>query len=180
MNKAQRVLGFLRFFIWRLRSGGALRTRGRNYLDRGQITVHPAAKFEMGERNVLSRDFDIEIKGLLSIGSRNYFNKNIKITCFKEIAIGDDCIIADSVHFYDHDHDYHDLDQLIGQQGYVTRPIKVGNNIWIGAKAIILKGVSIGDGAIIGAGAVVTRDVPSNSIAVGNPAQIIKMRHNGG
>jgi maltose O-acetyltransferase len=58
----------------------------------------------------------------------------------------------------------------------VTKPIKIGNNVWIGAKATILKGVTIGDGAIIGANAVVTKDLLANGVAVGNPAKVIKMR----
>lgn len=54
--------------------------------------------------------------------------------------------------------------------------VKIGNDVWIGARAIILDGVTIGDGVIIGAGAVVTKDVPPYAIAVGVPAQIKKYR----
>ena len=50
--------------------------------------------------------------------------------------------------------------------------MRIGNHVWIGKRAIILKGVTIGDGSIVGMGAVVTKDVPSNSLAVGNPAKI--------
>lgn len=53
-------------------------------------------------------------------------------------------------------------------------PIRIGNNVWIGAQATVLPGVTIGDGAIVGAGAVVTRDVPANVIVGGIPAKIIK------
>jgi acetyltransferase-like isoleucine patch superfamily enzyme len=157
---------------------GALKAKGRNYAHQGQISIQPGGKLEMGDLNVLSRNFDIEANGSLLIGSRNFFNKNIKIVCLKKIEIGDDCIIADSVHIYDHDHNFDNLQKLIKEQGYKTVSVKIGNNVWIGTKATILKGVSIGDGAIIGANAVVNKDVPSNAIVAGNPAQILKMRTN--
>jgi maltose O-acetyltransferase len=55
-------------------------------------------------------------------------------------------------------------------------PVKIGNYVWICARAIILKGVTIGDNAIVGAGALVTKDVPENAIVGGNPAKVIGMR----
>ena len=53
-------------------------------------------------------------------------------------------------------------------------PITIGENVWIGCRALILKGVTIGDGAVVAAGAVVTKDVPANCVVAGNPAKIIK------
>jgi acetyltransferase-like isoleucine patch superfamily enzyme len=53
-----------------------------------------------------------------------------------------------------------------------ARAVKIGNGVFIGARAIILKGVTIGDGAVIGAGAVVTKDVPPGHLAAGNPAAV--------
>lgn len=59
----------------------------------------------------------------------------------------------------------------------VTRgPVRIGNDVWVGARAIILSGVTIGDGAVIGAGAVVARDVPPYAVAAGNPARAARMR----
>ena len=57
---------------------------------------------------------------------------------------------------------------------YTSKPIKIGNGVWVGAGAIILPGVTIGDHSVIGAGAVVNRDIPANCVAVGNPARVIK------
>lgn len=70
------------------------------------------------------------------------------------------------------DHDAHALP--LGGDKIETRPVRVGCQVFIGARAIILKGVTIGDGAIIGAGAVVTKDVPAGAVAAGNPARIIR------
>lgn len=73
------------------------------------------------------------------------------------------------------DSDNHD----ILRNGYVkSKPIKIGNHVWIGLRAIILKGVTIGNDSIIGAGAVVTKDVPPNCLVVGTPAKIIRRNIN--
>lgn len=59
-------------------------------------------------------------------------------------------------------------------QDIKTKPVHIGDDVFIGARAIILKGVTIGDGAIIGAGAVVTSAVPARSIVAGNPARVLR------
>lgn len=56
----------------------------------------------------------------------------------------------------------------------ITKPIVVGNNVYIGNNVIILPGVTIGNNVVIGAGAVVSKDIPDNSVAVGVPARVIK------
>lgn len=55
-----------------------------------------------------------------------------------------------------------------------ARPIIVGNNVWIGANVTVVPGVTIGDNCVIGAGSVVTKDIPDNTVAVGNPCKVIK------
>lgn len=55
-----------------------------------------------------------------------------------------------------------------------ARPISVGNNVWIGDNVTVLPGITIGNNVTIGAGSVVTRDIPDNTLAVGNPCRVIK------
>jgi maltose O-acetyltransferase len=55
-----------------------------------------------------------------------------------------------------------------------AEPVTIGNNVWIGGGAIILPGVTIGDNVTIGAGSVVTKDIPSNTVAAGNPCRVLK------
>ena len=104
----------------------------------------------------------------LTIGS-GYMNMNSKIHCFNKINIGENVIISEGVTI--RDSDGHDI--LDGKH-IQSKPITIGNNVWIGLNATILKGVSIGEGAIIAAGAVVTKDVPPKTLVGGVPARVLK------
>lgn len=103
----------------------------------------------------------------LTLGS-GFINNNSKISCFKEIIIGEDVKISEDVLIRDSDNH-----TIIGGKEK-SAPIHIGNHVWIGARATILKGVTIGDGAVVAAGAVVTKDVPPNTLVGGVPARIIK------
>jgi len=177
MAKLKRLFAYVRFVFYKSCRGGAFISLGRNFFGRGTLQMNKISRFEIGEKNVLDAHFDIEVTGILRIGSRNYFNKNVKIVCFEKIEIGDDCLFADSVHIYDHDHRYDDLSKPISQQGYAMAPVKIGNNVWLGAKVTVLKGVAIGEGTIVGANSVVTKDLPAFSVCGGIPAKVIKMRN---
>lgn len=91
--------------------------------------------------------------------------------CFQDqggIVIGDKALIGQQVVIATLNHDCKP-----DKRGNMhPLPVKIGNCVWIGAHATICPGVTIGDNSIIGAGAVVTKDIPSNSIAVGNPARV--------
>ena len=53
-------------------------------------------------------------------------------------------------------------------------PVRIGNNVWIGAGAVILPGITIGDDSVIGAGSIVTKDIPAGVVAVGNPCRVLR------
>ena len=92
------------------------------------------------------------------------------------VSIGDRCLLGSSATIVDTD--FHPLSPN-GRRyerdwtKIASAPVKVGDDVFIGAGAMILKGVKIGNGSVVGAGAVVTRDVPENSIVAGNPAKLI-------
>jgi acetyltransferase-like isoleucine patch superfamily enzyme len=98
-----------------------------------------------------------------------FINENVQITCASSIIIGKGCVIARDVII--RDYDAHTIEDPNFE---IKKPIKIGNHVWIGNRAMILKGVTVGDGAIIAAGSVVTKDVPSYSIVGGVPAKVIK------
>lgn len=93
--------------------------------------------------------------GVLNIGQNVYINCNSMIICRRSIEIGNGTTIGPNVMIYDHDHDM----KLRGN--FLTDPVIIGKNTWIGAGSIILKGVKIGDDCVIAAGSVVSKDVPA-------------------
>jgi acetyltransferase-like isoleucine patch superfamily enzyme len=105
--------------------------------------------------------------GRLVVGS-GYASNNVTIDCFDRVVIGQGVAISKGVTIRDSD------SHAINGKNEVSRPIKIGNHVWIGLNSTILKGVSIGDGAVVAAGAVVTRDVPANSLVDGVPAKVLK------
>ena len=95
------------------------------------------------------------------------------IHAFSQVIIGENCLIAANCQIFDASGHSSQISNRFESQGE-SKPISIGNNVWIGANSIILPGVIIGDGAIIGAGSVVVKSIPSNVIAGGNPAIVIK------
>jgi len=114
--------------------------------------------------------------GIIEIGDHSGAS-SVVISSRSGVKIGKDCNIGGNVRIYDHD--FHALDAEVrrgprGCDDCATRPITIGDDVFIGAQSIILKGVTIGDRAVIGAGSVVTKDVPADCIAAGNPAVVIR------
>lgn len=108
----------------------------------------------------------------LRIGRSTYVNRFTMFDASASITVGAQCMIGPYCYITDHDHGV-DEQGPISAQALVEAPVKVGDNVWIGAHAVILKGVSIGDNAVIGAGAVVTTDVGPNERVAGVPARRI-------
>jgi len=96
------------------------------------------------------------------------------IMAHEKIEIGKNTKIAAFCFITDFNHKFNDQTKILAEQGYETKSTIIGDNVWIGTHSIVLSGVTIGERAVIGAGSVVTKDVPPYSVAVGNPAQVIK------
>lgn len=111
--------------------------------------------------------------GVIEIGSNTFIGTGSMIVSKDKIVIGENCLIAEYVTIRDQNHKI-SLDSLIAESGFDAKPILIGRNVWIGAKASILAGVHIGPDSVIGAGSVVTKSVPPKSIAVGVPARIVR------
>lgn len=126
----------------------------------------------------------------VTVGRFTYGNPQFKLWDDSErIQIGSFCSIADEVVIFgggEHRADWVTTfplriafgDPLAGKDGHPASKgeTKIGNDVWIGFRAMVLSGVTIGDGAVIGAGAVVAADVPPYAIVVGNPAKVIRYR----
>lgn len=107
------------------------------------------------------------------IGDNNYFNRNLMLDACGYIEIGNGNMFGPDIYITDSNHQYtvgkssKDLPMDIGK-------VLIGNNCWIGAKAVLLKNVVLGDNCIVAAGAVVTKSFPAGSIIGGVPAKLLK------
>jgi acetyltransferase-like isoleucine patch superfamily enzyme len=102
--------------------------------------------------------------GHVSIGTGTYLDRHAAILAGGAVTIGRNCKIARDVLIMDSDQ------HPLTERGRVFRPVTIGDNVWIGSRAIILSGVTLGSGCMVGVGAVVTSDVPPHAVAVGQHA----------
>lgn len=124
--------------------------------------------------------------GDISIGDWCYIGEGVRVWSSGSIHIGDRVLISHNVNIFDslthplNARQRHAQFVSIMQTGHPSsidlgeRPVTVNDDVWIGANTSVLRGVTIGEGAIVGAGSVVTHDIPSYTIAVGNPARVIR------
>ncbi len=115
-------------------------------------------------------------EGLVEIGTKTVCGQECTISSFRQVRIGEQCVIADRAMFIDFDHGIVEVERPIRHQGIYTRPVEIGANVWIGYGACFLRGVRVGDNSVVGTNAVVTRDLPANSVSGGVPAKVIRMR----
>lgn len=117
------------------------------------------------------------------VGNNVSINMNCTFVDCNKITIGNNVLIASNVQIYTATHPIELKERLtpnwsVESGEYFCRtyalPVSIGDGCWIGGGVIILPGVSIGNGCVIGAGSVVTKDIPENSVAVGNPCRVIR------
>jgi acetyltransferase-like isoleucine patch superfamily enzyme len=111
----------------------------------------------------------------VSIGDWTTIGHHTFIFASTSIDIGSDCLIAPFCYLVDSNHGFR-RSALIREQPMTASPIRIGNDVWLGAGVTVLKGVSIGDGAVIAAGSVVNADVEPYTIVAGNPARFLALR----
>jgi maltose O-acetyltransferase len=104
-------------------------------------------------------------------GENVYFNVNCVVLDVMPIKLGSNVFCAPGVQIYTATHP---LDAEFRRSKENAEPVTIGDDCWIGGGAIICPGVTIGNRCVIGAGAVVTKDIPDDSLAVGNPAKVIR------
>lgn len=154
----------------------------------GIIGMTNKNQVKLGKHVRLSGWLTILYGGKITVGDYTLIGNKAVLQAFDNIEIGSYCMISPDVWMQDNNsHSIQAQDRLIDILGsadfnekgtdntnVVTKPIKIGDHVWIGRRAVILKGVTIGDRSIIAAGSVVTHDVPSDTIAAGNPAKVVK------
>jgi len=109
------------------------------------------------------------------IGARTTIGFHTFLYASSQIEIGEDCMIAPFAYIVDSDHGIR-AGVPMNRQANVPRPIRIGNDVWIGAHSVVLSGVTIGDGVVIAAGSVVRADVEADTIVGGVPARLLGKR----
>ena len=151
--------------------------RSRNgWQERRRVMRYTSVCGSVGKNLILFEGARFLYPNNLYIGDNVAINNDIWINASGKVEIGGNVIIGPKVVIHSANHKFDRLDIPIKKQGHVMAAVTIEEDVWIAASVIILPGVRIGKGSIIGAGAVVTKDIPPRSIAVGNPAKVIKKR----
>lgn len=126
---------------------------------------------EIGEGCYIEPPFHSNWGGAhVHFGDHVYANFNLTLVDDTDIYVGDSVMFGPNVTVATAAHPINAI--LRAQAMQYNVPVRIGNNVWIGANAVILPGVTIGDNTVIGAGSVVTKDIPSNVVAFGNPCKV--------
>ena len=151
-----------------------VRFDGPVYLGPGFSLFCPeGGTFHVGPHVEFRRGFRAELHGgTITIGGGTVFTYDVVLQCSSRIDIGERCIFAHAATVVDGNHRFRDLERPVLGQGYDLRPIAIGVDATILAKATVI--ADVGQRAVVGANAVVTRPVPPFTVAAGTPAQVIE------
>lgn len=147
--------------------------RGKRNIDLGEgLTTGKGCRIEAfseGDRIVLSFGKNVQI------------NDYVHISAMCSIVIGDGVLMAGKIYISDNSHGFYkegfsqsSPEEKPIERAYFMAPVSIGDNVWIGEGVVVMPGVTIGKACIVGANSVVTKSIPPYSMAVGNPARVIK------
>jgi acetyltransferase-like isoleucine patch superfamily enzyme len=166
--------GYVTAKLWALHGA----EMGRRVAVEPNCRVDRAWGVTIGERSRLERGVWLKLVSdvaRVQIGSFCYLGAGTELDCSNSIIVGDHTVIAPGCFITDHDHGTL-AEHRIDEQACREVPVKIGSDVWIGARVCILRGVAVGDGAVIGAGAVVRHDVSPYDVVAGVPARRIGNR----
>lgn len=161
---------------------------GENLVINGRLRVFGHGRIQLGKNvginsglsaNPIGGDtctiFSLKENAQLTLGDGVGLS-NTAIVCHDRVSIGSRTLIGGGTKIYDTD--FHSLNYEergdYEKEKAVTKPVTIGEDVFIGAHSIILKGVSIGDRSIVGAGSVVTKNIPADEVWAGNPARCVR------
>ncbi|CAN5464379.1 acyltransferase [soil metagenome] len=153
-------------FIHKRGNGSVIRYNTR-------MDVFPFKNFSLGAKSIIE-DFATINNGVGDVFIGDNTGIGLSNVIIGPVTIGNYVMLAQNIVISGLNHGYEDITLSPRQQKVITKQISIADNVWIGANSVITAGVTIGKHAVIGAGSVVTKDIPEYSVAVGNPARVIK------
>lgn len=149
------------------------RGRGSKIYSSVRLDCPPYRRFFLGRQSVIESYCCINnAVGDVVIGDHTRIG--IHNTIIGPVCIGNHVNLAQGITVTALNHNFEDTTKRIDEQGISTKPVIIGDDVWIGANAVVLPGVTIGRHCVVAAGAVVTKDVPDHSVVGGVPAKILK------
>lgn len=132
-----------------------------------EITMDRGSELRIGQKFKMREGAKIRVRkgAVCVIGNNSSVNSNNMIVCRERIEIGNDVQLSPNVQIYDHDHDFR-VEGGVKAGKYRTDPVKIGNNVWIGANTVILKGTELGDNCVVGAGCVIKGKYDEDSVII--------------
>jgi acetyltransferase-like isoleucine patch superfamily enzyme len=156
------LVRYWRFFVFKLRNPHVITEGfvflGKNvelYARKGYGRLVIGRWVHIGQGNAIRCH-----EGTLRIGDKCVFGKDNTVNCYLDIEFGAATIVADWVYICDFDHVFSDITVPIKDQGIAKTPVRVGPDVWVGAKVTILRGVNVGRGCVLAAHTVVNKDLP--------------------
>jgi acetyltransferase-like isoleucine patch superfamily enzyme len=161
---------------------------GKNVLIQGEVVIESGSyidddvkligNIKIGENTTISCFTTISTMptGFFKIGNDVLVNSFSVLGASESVEIKNHCIFAPYVHITDASHGFEDPLALIKHSEFITDPVTIEENVWLGSGVMVMKGVVIGEGAVIGAKSLVTKSIPKHSVAYGIPAQVKRIR----
>ena len=149
----------------KLRFGSRFKAGAVQTFDRLFVEIYKGGHITLGSYNQCRGSLHlVSDGGSIVIGDHCFFNTGCCITSTESVTIGNSCKFGNNLVIVDHDHNFDNIDGSNKElPEFISKPVSIGNNTWVGANVVILKGTSIGNNCIIGAGSVVSGDVPDGT-----------------
>jgi acetyltransferase-like isoleucine patch superfamily enzyme len=157
---------FINPFKHKRGAGSIIRSRTR-------LDVFPYNKFDMGKNSVIE-DFATVNNGVGDVIIGDHTIVGLGNVIIGPVRIGHEVMLAQNIVISGLNHGFEDVNISPRRQKEICKQIVISDDVWIGANVVITAGVTLGKHCIIGAGSIVTKDIPPYSVAVGNPAKVIK------
>lgn len=168
----ERIAGYLRYLAAAAVTP-SLRGRRIRLGPRIRLTVGRTGRFLYGERCTVDGDFRAVVDGVLHLGDDVYFNAGAHLSVMERVVVGARCRFGERLSIHDEDHTTPPGGGA--WSGYVTSPVVIGDDVWVGANVTILRGALIGPHSVVAAGAVVRGRFPEGGVLLaGVPARVVR------